>query len=624
MPRHIKRESDTIGSSSPSANTPRPATPRQRQFHGLPIPVPSTTSPFAPRAFTEMPQAGSSGIMTPLASPSTPGFGPWSSARSDHQSSGFLPRAASLMPQHGQHLAANTQFAFPSYQQPGRFGPGSTASATPPSSSFTFQTASSSRFSSALSRAAIPDVRTSSPFGRQSQENRRQTFERPANSFQNGARLETTGIRQDGHYGTNAPEMSMTTSAPLAREQQTRSENAPAPQHDVTMSDATTSEIAHEVDDSITSTAPSCPSSANQHDIPADVDLSGPSDAPRTPHRQQLSSPPPSLLSVASKPLTTNKQDVSSPKSMFKKPSTPASAGPSQLGRQPIAAGARHVRAGTVDSRASTVTVPASSRDPRGASVVSQTSDNLSRTDASRTRKRHAEVSLSSDEDEDVSDYAPSDSDSPLAGKSTRRARNEPVAKKSKTSTSSVTTSQHASMKLKNTFGFKSTNPKPRAATTAVSSSNASSKNAASSASTASNKPSTPAPRTASKPAFTQPGKRLAAKKAEIENSKYFQELEEFDTECAIEEADQLEDARLPEDMNRMSITPSPSTRSRNGEETVGNATPMSGPKKGKNGYTYGSWTRDRMAGDRALSRARPVVEEDDSEIDTGESISFF
>jgi hypothetical protein len=53
-------------------------------------------------------------------------------------------------------------------------------------------------------------------------------------------------------------------------------------------------------------------------------------------------------------------------------------------------------------------------------------------------------------------------------------------------------------------------------------------------------------------------GKRTAALKAKDAIRDQYQDTEKFATECAIEAADQLEDARLPEDMGRMSITPSP------------------------------------------------------------------
>lgn len=192
---HIKDESDPISSSKPSAPTPRPSTPPLRQFHGLPVHIPSTPSTFAPRAFSATPQVGPSSKNAPLTPPSTPGSGAWSSARSDHMSPGFPPRAASMMPHSGQHYAPNTDFAFPSYQQPSKFGPSSTASPVPPSSSFTFQT-HSTRFSSPLSRAAVPATRTSSPFGTQ-------IFDRPGFPSHNFARRDFAQQKRNGESSSS-------------------------------------------------------------------------------------------------------------------------------------------------------------------------------------------------------------------------------------------------------------------------------------------------------------------------------------------------------------------------------------------------------------------------------------
>lgn len=262
---------------------------------------------------------------------------------------------------------------------------------------------------------------------------------------------------------------------------------------------------------------------------------------------------------IASEPVTNSKPDESCLTCAFKKPSTPASAIPNQLDRQPVTAEARHIRASTIDSRASSVTLPAS-RDQRGISITSRTSKVSPQTGVPRLRKRRVEVSVSSDEeDSESSDYAPSEPDSPLADKSARRARNEPVAKKTRTMTSSASTYQHASTKTKNAFGFKVIRPQPRAGSAA---SNAATKKPSTPAPTASKKPSTPAPRSAPTPAFTHPSKRRAARDAELKTQKIFEDLEEFNTECVIEEADQFEDARLPKDMQRMSITPAPSTPS--------------------------------------------------------------
>jgi hypothetical protein len=91
-------------------------------------------------------------------------------------------------------------------------------------------------------------------------------------------------------------------------------------------------------------------------------------------------------------------------------------------------------------------------------------------------------------------------------------------------------------------------------------------------------------------------GKRTAALKAKDAIRDQYQDTEKFATECAIEAADQLEDARLPEDMGRMSITPSPQDA-----ETVD--TLVAPPNK------------DRLRYQAA------VVDEDDSEADISEYI---
>ncbi|KAF1919476.1 hypothetical protein BDU57DRAFT_527483 [Ampelomyces quisqualis] len=175
-PLHIKGEIDLMSSARPIEPTPPQPMPPQIQFHGVPGSVPSTLFTFPPQASTSTPQAGVSGIMSRLTPPSTPGFG---ASRSDHLSSVFPARAATAMPHSDQALAAPPHFTFPSYQQPGRFGPGSTANPAPPLSPFPFQTKSASGLSSPLARAAVPDIH-----------GRCQTAEQPHDASQNATRRE--------------------------------------------------------------------------------------------------------------------------------------------------------------------------------------------------------------------------------------------------------------------------------------------------------------------------------------------------------------------------------------------------------------------------------------------------
>ncbi|KAF2032140.1 hypothetical protein EK21DRAFT_87516 [Setomelanomma holmii] len=121
--------------------------------------------------------------------------------------------------------------------------------------------------------------------------------------------------------------------------------------------------------------------------------------------REAFPTPSPSHVSLASEPITPPQQDLASAPAAFKKPSVPASA--VYLARS-IAPEARRARAGTVDSRASSFTLPAAPRNQRGAPAASRFSET---SEGTRSRKRAREFNLSSDEDE--SDYAPSEPGSP-------------------------------------------------------------------------------------------------------------------------------------------------------------------------------------------------------------------
>jgi hypothetical protein len=201
-----------------------------------------------------------------------------------------------------------------------------------------------------------------------------------------------------------------------------------------------------------------------------------------------------------------------------------------------------------------------------------------------RSRKRTREINLSSDEDE-VSDYAPSEPDSPLANKPTRQAKDAKVLKKTK-----VDERQRVEkVRGKNGFGFnvatktkpkvpiaqatpprtpgqKSTPSTPSAPSNPVAPRLTRPKSPFSRASSvraqsvSKSKPTstTPSRKSAANP-LPQPNKRRAALASENAIHRFYEEAEEFATECAIEDADQVEAARLPSNMRHMSITPSAS-----------------------------------------------------------------
>jgi hypothetical protein len=235
------------------------------------------------------------------------------------------------------------------------------------------------------------------------------------------------------------------------------------------------------------------------------------------------------------------------------------------------------------------------------------------------SRKRKPTFDLS--DDEDVSDYAPSEPDSPLAGKPSRLVEGH-IVKKSKTSNGSSVASNVSSRVgqpvRKNPFGFKTTTlSKPKLPTasphkTHVPTASATSKSSANRPASSSGRQPSPARTPTSAQAKSKPGpaakkpqyhtsnsyfgKRAAAVKAEDKIHNIYQDTEEFATELAIEVADELEDAHLPEDMGRMSITPGP----QDAETVVMLATP---PSKKRQRYHA------------------TVADEDDSEADISEFI---
>lgn len=374
------------------------------------------------------------------------------------------------------------------------------------------------------------------------------------------------------------------------------------------------------------------------------------------PNHQQLMTPPPSHAPVISEPVTARKAKPSTPS--FKKPSTPASAAPIDT---------RNQQAGTAESRASsnTLAAPHTQREPSIASA---------RTGATHNRKRAREIDLSSEEGSE-SDYAPSEPGSPtaerFAGKAEARSsevRRIPV-KKSKAADGTAVNLPRAHIERvqsKNGFGFKLTSttksktptkPQYRESAPLISSSPAAGSPSARAPATSAK---APAPKKSSKkPFIPQPSKRAAARKAIGKIHGYSDDVEEFRTECAIEEADKMEDARLPDEMRRISITPAPSNNQRtsNAADAEGDASATSqhnededmlvdiaasktppappttrsqsqtktnksipssnAPAKGNN---YTAWSQTRARGDRHLSKQGTVQDaDDDSDLDKSE-----
>jgi hypothetical protein len=296
-----------------------------------------------------------------------------------------------------------------------------------------------------------------------------------------------------------------------------------------------------------------------------------------------------------------------------------------------------------------------------------------------RESKRKKSIDLSSDEDEE-SDYAPSEPVSPSANKSTRQTKDVSVVKKCKLiygyGFASKVAPRVETVQGKNEYGFRSTPiPKPRLLATIATPPSTTGTESAQSTPTDPNKSSlgrfttsapsqspyahrsrirppttvtqakskvAPAPKNIfNKKPVLQPGRRLAALAAENKIHGYFEKEKEFMTECVIEEADQMEDVGLPEAMHRMSIPPSPQRQDVQSDvENDASAevlidTKLHTPRassyrhlntanshvtaKARRGK---SWTNDRVNSDRHLARRQTMVEDDDSELAISECIS--
>ncbi|KAH7075257.1 hypothetical protein FB567DRAFT_187140 [Paraphoma chrysanthemicola] len=343
----------------------------------------------------------------------------------------------------------------------------------------------------------------------------------------------------------------------------------------------------------------------------------------------------------------------------FKKPTTPASS--SHSVHQSSTSEARKAPAGTNEPRTPSFNLPATSSRQRSASVIIGLSETPSR--ATQTRKRVREIILSSDEDE--SDYTPSEPDSSSPKQSTREHRGPQISKKAKVHRNLCA----ENLRGKNSFGFKvKTRPSvPSTPPTPPKTPSTTSRPATAFApgllaerdpamlespfdhtsllrgqSASKSKPDLPRAPVSRKFALDNPlpptGKRRAALAAENRIHGYFEETEQLATECAIDDANQREEARLPEDVRRMSVIPSSSPSNdqsvdaEDGVERIDHAEPHGGsgtssgslkPKspcqfdnrlheRSKNSWS--SWTQARLSGDRHLSKFQATIVDDADE----------
>jgi hypothetical protein len=314
--------------------------------------------------------------------------------------------------------------------------------------------------------------------------------------------------------------------------------------------------------------------------------------------KETLLTPPPSHASVASGPTKTSHPGLFTP--LFKMPSTPASATPAS----------RHVRAGTADSRASTL--PTLAQFQRGGFVASAHGN------TTQVRKRALIHELSSDDEGGSDDeYEPSDSDSPTLLTPTKDAKDAHVLKKAKvTHGAAVSSKPQSTITAKNPFGFKqkitakpkvSTPLTPKASTPAASLPKPAPARA------------TPAPKKSAKKPLFQPGKRRAAQAAESRIQSLYETESHYNTESAIEEADHIEEPRLPvEGLRRMSLTPAPSEGQEAAEFGVDAARTQTNAKDN----TWTKWTHTRAGGDRVPNLQATVEDaDDDSEAEISEFI---
>ncbi|KAH3940911.1 hypothetical protein HBH98_078240 [Parastagonospora nodorum] len=545
----------TIKNEFSSPNLASPFAKMDMSTPKTPDPEPASPSPH--RASTATRQFGSPRMFGSRAPSCVPG--------PDHSTAGFMNRVASAMP--NAPLGSSPFYSNAATDRPSVGVTGRLASVAPRASSPVQKWPSPRLLSPASESKSLPWAN----LGTRNQQRERSVVLRDDSVRQSSHNSDVPGSHYDGAVGKTNVEM-----------------------HDAPMSEAT------EVSPSSSSAPAIQPPQFERVDSSNANPFTTTGAEAQTPRKQtrQLPSPPPSHASVVSEPVAHRQHNVSTPSPSFKMPSLPASAAPSTV-RQPIAAGARHVRAGTTDSRASSYTLPASPRDQPGASASSRPSAISRQTGATQSRKRPMVISMSSDEDSDSqSDYAPSENASPIDGEQPKPMKHAHTAKKTKTNDGAEVAAKPKPRMQKvmgrKGYGFKFAPTLGK--TVAIPSK------------PAARPPTEPrrlaARKTVKKATIPQFIKRRAAVAAKGKIQDMFDSTEEFETELAIEEADHIESARLPDDMRRMSLTPSPPD-----EDSV-DALAEPG--------SFKEWSQLRSTGDRK-ARLQGIVEDDDSEVDIGE-----
>ncbi|KAH4223435.1 hypothetical protein HBH69_142120 [Parastagonospora nodorum] len=520
---------------------------------------PEPASPSPHRASTATRQFGSPRMFGSRAPSCVPG--------PDHSTAGFMNRVASAMP--NAPLGSSPFYSNAATDRPSVGVTGRLASVAPRASSPVQKWPSPRLLSPASESKSLPWANLGT---RNQQQRERSVVLRDDSVRQSSHNSDVPGSHYDGAVGKTNVEM-----------------------HDAPMSEATkistssSSDLAHQ-------------SSHFERGDSNNIDpFTTTGVEAHSPQKQtgQLPSPPPSQASVVSEPVARRQHNGSTPSSSFKMPSLPASAAPSTV-YQPIAAGTRHVRSGTTDSRVSSYTLPASPCGQRGASVLSRASLTSRRTGATQSRKRPMVISMSSDEDSDSqSDYAPSENASPIDGEPPKPTKHAHTAKKTKTNDGAEVPIK-AKPRVQKVMGRKGYGFKfaPTLGKTVAKSSKSAVRRPAT------EPRRTNAPKTVKKTPVPEFARRRAAVAAKGRIQNIFDSDEEFETELAIEEADHIESARLPDDMRRMSLTPSPPD-----EDSV-DALAEPG--------SFKEWSQLRSTGDRK-ARLQGIVEDDDSEVDIGE-----
>ncbi|KAF2821878.1 hypothetical protein CC86DRAFT_426444 [Ophiobolus disseminans] len=566
----------------------------EKEFNGLPSPMPAPAPSYLSRASTAAPQLGkpsASSRLTPMPSSyvfaTLNGVGLGTPLSPHHErASPFYQsdRGFSIRPEDVQQRASS---AIPG----------------------------ASRFSPPVTKSLVSDKRPEIPLSslRQQQHDRSAILQEPTVLPQNQTLFALEQQKQNGGFVNNVirNERGQSLTPALSK---VLGSNDGGGDDDMEMEDA--SSPFQDVTPPNKGQAPKSPGSARA--LPAKT------------QQQHLPTPPPSHVSFVSEPTS------------FKKPSVPASATP---------AGTRHIHAGTADFRASSLTLQAATQHGQRSHSITSV-----RTVGTESRKRPQEFELSDGEDSQ-DDYEPSEPDSPSVEKSARKAtktKEVPVTKKSRALDGTAISKPQPRVervKGKNGFGFKyapTQTPKTptsaswREPTSLMFSSPAVSSPKSPSIRVPAPKLKAPAAKKGGKKFIPQPGKRRAAVAAEGRIHGYFEAAAEFNTECAIE--DDVEEARLPDEMRRLSMTPSPpnsqlaaefgevSTNSEDGESEPTESVDMlvnpeltsaSSNKAGvkDNAYNWTAGTHTRAGGDRNATKYQATVADvdDDSDLDISE-----